>query len=158
MVSSDSTIIELSNLIGNLHKERDEAVKKRAELDEQVKAIEQQIQAVETTLRLIRHNGHPTEADVYDSLIERLKKQRRRRPKKKRITLKNALVEIAKVISLNGAFKAREAKRVMLNAGLVANPENADSIVYALLDRYDDFEKVEPGIYRLSDKVQTRLP
>ena len=45
----------------------------------------------------------------------------------------------------------------MLSAGLITNPKNDDSIVYALLDRYDDFEKVEPGIYRLTGKVQPRL-
>ncbi|MFZ2148466.1 MAG: hypothetical protein WAV28_14725, partial [Sedimentisphaerales bacterium] len=59
-----------------------------------------------------------------------------------------ALITIAR--AGNGQFKVNDAKRLMLQAGLIRNPKNAASILYTLINRNDQlFEKVKPGVYRL---------
>lgn len=45
----------------------------------------------------------------------------------------------------------------MLNAGLISSSRNADSVIYALIDRSERLEKVRPGEYRLLG-VQENLP
>ncbi len=37
----------------------------------------------------------------------------------------------------------------MPNAGLISSSRNTDSVIYALIDRSERFEKVRPGEYRL---------
>lgn len=139
-VSSKNTI-----LIGRLQKERREVCQRLAELDEQVKAVE-------TTISLIKHNGNQAEAKTYDALIEKLKED-----KNQGKTQMDALITTASAIGNKGAFKVRDAKRVMISAGLIKNPKNADSVIYALIDRSDRFEKVRPGQYKLIE-AQQNLP
>jgi len=120
---------ELSALLAGLRAER----KNR---QQQVDEIDQRIAAVETTLALLRQrSGLPEERgpDISDLLGKRQL---------------DALVTIAK--KKDGCFKVQEAKRLMLRAGLIRNPKNANSILYTLLGRHaDKFERVAPGEFRL---------
>lgn len=138
MANSDAALSELSNLIARLNQEK-------ANVSQRLTEIETQVRAVEITMRLIRHNGKHAEPDSYDALVAKLKKDKN----KGKITQMDALVTIATAIGDNGAFKVQDAKRVMLNAELISNPKNADSVIYALIDRSDKFEKVVPGEYKL---------
>ena len=57
----------------------------------------------------------------------------------------------------NGQFKVKDAKRLMLQAGLIQNPKNASTIVYNVIKRYDFiFEKVDPGVYKLRERTVLR--
>jgi hypothetical protein len=129
MPNGSSVNNELSALLAGLRADR----KKR---QEEVDVIDQRIAAVETTLGLLRQRlGLPqdTGPDVSDLLGK---------------TQLDALVTIAE--KNDGYFKVQEAKRLMLRAGLIRNPKNANSILYTLLGRHPDrFERVGPGEFRL---------
>ena len=69
--------------------------------------------------------------------------------KKDKITQLEALYEIVNTIGdENKIFKARDAKRILLNAGIFKTPKSAESMIYTLIDRSGKFERIEPGIYR----------
>lgn len=51
----------------------------------------------------------------------------------------------------NGIFKVEDVRRLMLQAGKIANPKNASNILYTLIKRSDMFERISPGVYRLKD-------
>src|SRR3990167_5287983 len=94
--------------------------------------LEAEIEALEAAARIYREEHSITEAIESKS------------PKGK--TQIQALLTIAR--ASNGIFKANEAKRVMIEAGLISNPKNAASIVYTLIKNHEHlFEKVEPGVY-----------
>jgi hypothetical protein len=145
MANSDNLIQALSNLCAKLQKEMTKTSQKRIEIDQMVAEFERHIQAVETTIHLIKHNGRPSESDAYNALVAKLKDEKR----KSKLTQMQALETIATTIGNKGTIKIREAKRVMLNAGLIANPKNADRIIYALINKSSRFEKESPGKYKL---------
>lgn len=48
-----------------------------------------------------------------------------------------------------GQFETTVAKRLLLQAGLISNPKNANNILFSVIQRSGKFEKVERGVYRL---------
>ena len=137
MANGDVTLNELSTLIAQLHNEREEVESRLAEVDEQLRAVE-------ITMRLCRKNGLH-EPDAYKSLASELKG-------KKQL---EALVLIA---SRSGdSFKVVDAKRLMLEAGLIKRPKNALSMLYTLISRSGRFKRVAPGEYRLITTSQPSL-
>jgi hypothetical protein len=62
-------------------------------------------------------------------------------------TLREALVALAR--RHGGHLVGKDAVRLLQQAGRFKTPENADSAVYTVLSRTEDFEKLEPGVYRL---------
>lgn len=48
-----------------------------------------------------------------------------------------------------GLLIARQAIRLMKEANIFGNPDNADSIVYSILNRSPEFVKVGKGVYKL---------
>lgn len=49
----------------------------------------------------------------------------------------------------SGLLIARQAIRLMREASVFGNPDNADSIVYSILNRSPEFVKVGKGVYKL---------
>ena len=136
MTNGSSTMNDLANLIARLQQERIEAEKQLAQVDEQVIAVE-------TTLRLLRQNGASQEPEIFKSLVPELKG-------------KKQLDAMRLIASKNmGILKVTDAKRLMLEAGLIRNPKNAASILYTLISRSGEFEKVEPGEYKLIGSQQS---
>ncbi len=72
----------------------------------------------------------------------------------KGMTQTNALVAIAR--KGNGVLRANEAKRILLQAGMILTPKNAAAIIYTLIKRSDRFERVKPGVYKLIGHRSTR--
>lgn len=67
--------------------------------------------------------------------------------------------EILNIIALrnNGLLVARQAIRLMKEANVFGNPFNADSVVYSILNRSQEFVRVGKGVYKLnagSEKTQ----
>jgi hypothetical protein len=48
-----------------------------------------------------------------------------------------------------GQFHTTAAKKLLLQAGLIKNPKNANNILFSVIQRSGKFERVEPGLYRL---------
>ena len=59
----------------------------------------------------------------------------------------DALTKIAE--QGGGQFETIVAKRLLLQAGLISNPKNANNILFSVIQRSGKFEKVDRGVYRL---------
>jgi hypothetical protein len=66
----------------------------------------------------------------------------------KGLTQVQALVKIAKDNG-NNRFKMKEAKRLLLEAGLVKSKKNANTILFTAIQRSEKFKRVAPGEYEL---------
>jgi hypothetical protein len=65
-----------------------------------------------------------------------------------------ALIRIAR--ENNGIVKTTEARDILLQAGVASGkPRNVNSHIHTLLSRSDQFERIEPGVYRL---IQPSVP
>ena len=60
--------------------------------------------------------------------------------------------EILNLIALrnNSLLIARQAIRLMKEANVFGNPSNADSVVYSILNRSQEFVRVGKGVYKLN--------
>ena len=130
MANGSSTMNDLANLVARLRQKHLEAEKQLAQVDEHLKAVE-------TTLHLLRQNGVSQEPEIFKSLIPELKG-------KKQL---DAMLLIAS--RNNDILTVNDAKRLMLEAGLIRNPKNAASVLYTLISISGEFEKVKPGEYKL---------
>jgi len=139
MPNGNSMLSELSRLIADLRREREEIGKRLAEADNQ-------IQAVEVTMNLYRKTGVVHEPAAYKTLALELQG----------MTQLKALIHIAS--KTNGRLKVVDAKRLMLEAGLIRNPKTALSMLYTIISRSGKFEKTSPGKYRLVTPEQIQLP
>jgi len=73
----------------------------------------------------------------------------------KDMTQLDALKAIAR--ANNGKFYVKEAKQLLVAAGLVENPKNVSSIVHTLIERSDAFQRVRRGLYRLVEEEKPKL-
>jgi len=55
-----------------------------------------------------------------------------------------------------GTLQTTTAKRLLLQAGLIKNPKNANNILFSVINRSGLFERVEPGVYRLKVEKPVR--
>jgi hypothetical protein len=66
----------------------------------------------------------------------------------KGLTQFQALQRIAR--NNNGRFKLKDAKRILLGAGLIKTAKNANNIIYNVIQREEGkFKRVAPGEYEL---------
>lgn len=137
MPNGSQFLDELAKLIAARRQEHG-----RTEL--RLQELNREIEALETAARIYRGAHNITQTLGPEDLHGKTQVQ--------------ALVTIAK--ASNGEFRVNDAKRLMLETGLVQNPKNAASILYMVISRNEHlFEKVSPGIYRLRDhKPATSQP
>jgi len=129
MANGTGFLNEIAELISDRLKQMDQA---RSRLQQ----LETEVEALETAAQIYRQAHNITQPVDPNDLKGKTQIQ--------------ALLTIAR--AANGQFKVNDAKRVMLQAGLIANPKNAASILYTLIKNYEHFfDKVEPGVYRLRE-------
>ena len=54
--------------------------------------------------------------------------------------------------SMTGTFTVKNARRLLLKAGLIDNPKNASSVIHTVINRSERFERVRRGEYRLKEQ------
>jgi len=133
VANGSSFLVEISGMIAELKQELRQVEIQATEITTRFSEIQGNINSLERTARLYRHKHSITESIEPKAL--------------KGMTQINALVAIAR--KGGGQLRANEAKRLMLQAGLISNPANAASIVYTLIKRSERFDRVEAGIYKL---------
>jgi hypothetical protein len=108
-----------------------------------VQEVEQEIEHVTATIRSLQKPPGPavsvTATLTVDFPIGKLRK----------LTQVQALTVIAK--HYGGTFKAQEAKRLLIKAGVMRETKNSTNIIHAVIVRSEKFEKVRPGEYRLRE-------
>ncbi len=114
--------------------------------------VEQEIEHITATIRSLQKPPQPaagfTATLTVDFPIGKLRK----------LTQVQALTVIAK--HYGGTFKAQEAKRLLIQAGVMRETKNSTNIIHAVIVRSEKFEKVRPGEYRLKaeDKDKSIMP
>jgi hypothetical protein len=119
---------------------KQELIHRRNRLMVPVVELEQEIDDVTGTIRSLHNVAKKIEAaPVSDDFpVGKLRK----------LTQVQALTVIAK--HYGGTFKAQEAKRLLIKAGVMRETKNSTNIIHAVIVRSGKFEKVKPGEYRLS--------
>lgn len=67
----------------------------------------------------------------------------------RKMTQTQAMIALARL--QGGLLRVQPVKRILLQAGKIANPKNATNIMYTLIRRSDAFDHVSAGVYRLKD-------
>lgn len=138
--NSENTLMKLSKIVSKLQIERKKIFKR-------INEINKEIRAVEMTMRLMGYKNGKSILSTYEELVNGIIR------KKNKMSQLEVLYEIIDTIGdENKIFKVNEAKNIMVSAGMFNNPENANSIIYTLIDRSGKFEKVKPGVYKLINK------
>jgi len=70
------------------------------------------------------------------------------------LTQAQALKKIA--LQGGGTFATTAAKQLLLKAGLIKSPKNANNILFSVINRSGLFDRVTPGVYRLKSDKPTR--
>jgi hypothetical protein len=107
--------------------------------------VDQEIEHVTATIRSLQKPPQPasfTATLVVDFPIGKLRK----------LTQVQALTVIAK--HYGGTFKAQEAKRLLIKAGVMRETKNSTNVIHAVIIRSEKFERVRPGEYRLKSEPQ----
>jgi hypothetical protein len=120
---------------------RKNLLERREKLYRPLQELDQEIEHVDGTLRSIQKPAGFTATLTVDFPIARLRK----------LTQVQALTVIAK--HYGGTFKAQEAKRLLIRAGVMRETKNSTNIIHAVIVRSEKFEKVRPGEYRLKNAV-----
>jgi len=139
MRTNDATYTELIAL-------RDRLDAKHSELHAELQDVSRKLESVSTTLALLDGSSMPishrlavasgnSAAPPIDVASLRGMKQL------------EALTRIAQ--HNGGQLRTTTAKKLLVQAGLISNPKNANNILFAVIQRSGKFERVEPGVYRL---------
>jgi hypothetical protein len=122
-----------------LTEHRKDLLERRERLIRPVQELDQEIEHVDATLRSI------LKAQTLSFPKEELFPV----AKLRRLTQVQALTVIAK--HYGGTFKAQEAKRLLIRAGVMRETKNSTNIIHAVILRSEKFERVRPGEYRLKE-------
>lgn len=125
-----------------LTEHRKNLLERREKLFKPLQELDQEIEHVDATLRSIQKPGPAvsfTAVLTVDFPISKLRN----------LTQVQALVVIAK--HYGGTFKAQEAKRLLIRAGVMRETKNSTNTIHAVIRRSEKFNPVRPGEYRLKE-------
>jgi hypothetical protein len=125
-----------------LTEHRKNLLEKREMMYKPLQDLDRQIEHVDATLRSIQKVGPPagfTATITVDFPIGKLRK----------LTQVQALTVIAK--HYGGTFRAQEAKRLLIKAGVMRETKNSTNTIHAVIRRSEKFDPVRPGEYRLKE-------
>lgn len=130
---------EKDYVLDYLAQHRKDLIEQREHLLAPIQKLDQEIEHITATMRSLQQPaGRATTAAVEEFPIGKLRK----------LTQVQALVVIAK--HYGGTFKAQEAKRLLIRAGVMRETKNSTNIIHAVILRSEKFERVRPGEYRLA--------
>lgn len=140
-----NNLIDLSKLIKELEEERKRVLNRLNEINKEISAA--------TLLKNSRaklNEGKRPEPIVYEyqEIVDYVRTQRKRH----QMTQIQAVKEIGRRTEDNlKQFKLNVVKKIMVAAGFFKTPGNASSILYTIMERSGQFEKIEPGVYKIKD-------
>jgi hypothetical protein len=121
-------------------------LERREKLYRPLQELDQEIEHIDGTLRSLQKPAVSVTATVsFDFPIGKLRK----------LTQVQALMVIAN--HYGGTFKAQEAKRLLIKAGVMRETKNSTNVIHAVIIRSEKFERVRPGEYRLKSTDESGL-
>lgn len=142
MAITDSTYKRLVSLRDELE-ERHRAIRKEAE------EVASNLEAVSKTLALLDSDkpddGEGEEESSNEARID--------------LTSLHGLTQIEALVKIaqhkGGRLLLADARRILIQAGMIKTPKNAGPIIFNVIQRSDRFRRVETGLYELkSDKPE----
>jgi len=138
MSNNDSTYMELIAL-------RDRLDARQTELQGELEDVTRKLESVSTTLALL--DGSTTMPVAHRVGLTRAASVSIDIASLRGLKQVEALTKIAQ--HNGGQVRTSLAKKLLLQAGLIKNPKNANNILFSVIQRSGKFERVEPGVYRL---------
>jgi hypothetical protein len=136
---------------------RDKLDQKHAELKRELDIVTRQLESVSTTLELLdeANSEQPNLSAELEGGSKVLDFERDRTigidvAGLHGLTQIDALKKIAQ--HSGGTLYLTVAKQILLKAGLISNPKNANNIVFSVVQRSGAFERLDRGLYRLINK------
>jgi hypothetical protein len=123
---------------------RKELAQEAEELRSKLKQIEGRAIAVALAIEVWKSKGTKVTVDPYLREF-------------KDLTQVQALTKIAKD-SGNNRFRLNDAKKILLDAGLVKSKKNASTILFTAIQRSEKFKRVAPGEYELIEAQKGGKP
>ncbi len=120
---------------------RKELAEQAEQLRSQLKHIEGRAAAVALAIEVWKSKGAKGTSVVIDPYLRQFQG----------LTQVEALVKIAKDNGTN-RFRLKDAKKLLLDAGLVKSKKNAGTILFTAIQRSEKFKRVAPGEYELIAK------
>jgi len=129
-------------MIEDAKKERDKLNRRIATAQEGLVAIEGKLNAYQQTLRdYYERNGIPFQENATDEAL---------RAEFANLSTKDALIRIGRV--QGGLIVARNACRILVQAGMFKNPRNASGNIYSAFQRFPNiFRRIDKGTYFLTE-------
>jgi hypothetical protein len=122
---------------------------RRQSLSNEIDSIDEQIRAVTITSRLLTAEGTAYPEDRPATSAATVTNSQVEVSSLRGMTARQAMSIIAK--ANNGRIRVSDAKDLLINASILKDSKNTWNIVYTILKRASEFEKVdgEPGLFRL---------
>jgi hypothetical protein len=117
---------------------------KRDRLMGPIRELDAKIAGVVSTIATILEGPKPLDESPRATLLRRLKG----------LSQPKALIEIAKYNA--GVLNAKEAKTLMITAGIMQETKNSASIVHSTIRRTEAFVRERRGIYRLKGSTSPK--
>ena len=147
MATNDETYMSLVNL-------RSRLASRQTELKRDLEVVTKQLESVSVTLELIDVPLVPTpeggEGIIDLLLVSPSPASGIDIGSLQGMTQQDALKKIAE--HFGGQFYTTVAKKLLLQAGLIKNPQNANNILFSVIQRSGAFDRVSRGLYRLINK------
>ncbi len=146
MSTNDKTYNDLVTL-------RDRLDARQSELQAELEDVTRKLDSVSTTLALLEGDVMPLSHRVAVSIPASYPAQSPGIATPVDVASLRGMKQIEALTKIaqhsGGQLRTSIAKRLMLQAGLIKNPKNANNILFSVIQRSGKFERVEPGIYRL---------
>jgi hypothetical protein len=126
---------------------RDRLDEKQSQLHAELEDVSRKLESVSTTLALL--DGSPMPISHNLALAENTLPP----PVSIDVTGLRGMTQVealTKIAEHNGGqIQTLTAKKILLQAGLIKNPKNANNILFSVIQRSGKFERVDHGVYRL---------
>lgn len=126
---------------------RDKLDERQAQLQAELADVTRKLESVSTTLALLDGNPMPLAHNVAMNEPLALSRIALDLDSLRGLTQIEALTRIAE--HNGGRLETALAKKILLLAGLIKNPKNANNILFSVIQRSGRFERIEHGVYRL---------
>ena len=126
---------------------RDKLDEKRGQLHAELEDVSRKLESVSTTLALLDGSPMPISHTLGVSEDKIPMTAPIDLAGLRGMTQVEALTKIAE--HNGGQIQTLVAKKILLQAGLIKNPKNANNILFSVIQRSGKFERVDHGVYRL---------
>lgn len=126
---------------------RESLDREHTRLIKDIEDVDRKLNAVNTTIAIL--TGEPSLP-----LVERLARQQQQAVSSVKPEQLHGLTQVLALMRIaeanNGRFYTSEAKRLLLESGLMMRTKNSNNILFSVINRSGKFRRVTPGLYEVT--------